>query len=155
MNGIEKNDNFISEDGVIFSKDMTQLVRYPSGNERNYYIIPNNVTTILEISFKESKNLESIIISNKVEEIQEYSFELCTKLTNILVEIPSITCWNNVFYLIENEINIQVRHDFSNDFCGKEVNRTDLKCGDNVYYMKDEISGYLYLYGEGDTNSYN
>ena len=52
-------------------------------------------------------------------------------------------------------ISILVRHDYPLDtLCSKPVNKTSLKCGNNIYCIVDEISEYTYIYGTGKTNSF-
>lgn len=48
--------NFISVDGVLFSKDQTTLVAYPAGRSGSYNI-PDSVTSIYDHAFYYSKNL--------------------------------------------------------------------------------------------------
>ena len=59
----EGNTNYSSQDGVLFNKDKTELIRYPIGDTRTSYIIPNSVTSI-----------------------DSWAFEGCTSLTSINVE---------------------------------------------------------------------
>ena len=50
-----------------------------------------------------------------------------------------------------------VRIDFDGDsFCGHGYTKLqDNKCGENVYYMIDEINEYLFMYGSGTTYGYD
>lgn len=40
------NKNFTSVDGVLFNKEMTELIQYPTGKKQNEYVIPDSVTSI-------------------------------------------------------------------------------------------------------------
>ena len=40
------NDNYLSVDGILYSKDMTELVSYPNGKTELIYTIPNSITTL-------------------------------------------------------------------------------------------------------------
>jgi len=47
----ENNPNFTSEDGVLFNKDMTRLISYPSKKISYYYTIPSTVTELAPGAF--------------------------------------------------------------------------------------------------------
>ena len=68
------NPNYASQDGVLFNKDLTTLIAYPSGNTATSYIVPSSVTTIEDSSFYKSLFLESITVPNSVTTLQSYAF---------------------------------------------------------------------------------
>lgn len=63
------NPYFSSENGVLFNKDKTQLVRYPAGKKDTLYIIPDSVTEILDFAFSGCSNLTGIVIPQSVTSI--------------------------------------------------------------------------------------
>jgi len=63
------NANYSSVDGVLFSKNKTELVRYPKGKTANTYSIPSSVKTIGEHAFSDCASLTSIYIPTNVTEI--------------------------------------------------------------------------------------
>lgn len=64
----ETNENFTVTDGVLFSRDGSVLVKYPSGAEADYYAVPETVTAIDTAAFDSAENLEGLsIIGNDVE----------------------------------------------------------------------------------------
>jgi hypothetical protein len=71
-----------SADGVMFSKDKTRLVRYPSGKAGNY-VMPDTVTTIGKDAFAGSSRLISVTIPNSVTAIEMGAFYDCASLTNL------------------------------------------------------------------------
>lgn len=71
----EKNEYFISVNGVLYTKDMTQLIRYPNANTRTYFEVPDSVNTISESAFQDCDNLEYVIIHNTVTSIGDYGFD--------------------------------------------------------------------------------
>lgn len=58
------NNSFSNNSGdsvnVLYNKDITTLINYPSGNIASSYTIPSNVTTIFDAAFNNSSNLTSI-----------------------------------------------------------------------------------------------
>ena len=46
INVDSNNNNYSSKDGILFNKNKTELIRYPIGNTRQSYAIPNSVTSI-------------------------------------------------------------------------------------------------------------
>lgn len=86
------NEYFSSEDGVLFNKDKTELLRYPFAKENTSYAIPNSVKIICEDAFSHCSNLTDITIPDGVVEIKYQAFHYCEGLTSI--EIP-----NSVKYL--------------------------------------------------------
>ena len=79
------NANYCSIDGVLFSKDKTTLIKYPIGNTRSEYIIPNSVTSIEYGAFSGCSSLTSITIPNSVTSIGDYAFYDCSSLTSITI----------------------------------------------------------------------
>ena len=83
----EDNASFCAVDGVLFDKNKTKLVSYPSGNPATSYAIPEGTMSIGDQAFCKAKNLENIVIPSGVETIGNNAFDYCSSLTSI--EIPS------------------------------------------------------------------
>jgi hypothetical protein len=77
------NENYSSEDGVLFNKNKTVLVAYPAGRQ-GAYIIPRSVTEIGDYAFSRSNGLTSVTIPGGVRTIGKYAFELPSRLTSII-----------------------------------------------------------------------
>ena len=67
------NVAFSSEDGVLFSKGKTRLIRFPEG-KKGSYSIPNSVNIIGIQAFSECSGLKSLTIPNSVTSISDYAF---------------------------------------------------------------------------------
>ena len=80
-----ENANYSSKDGVLFNKTKTVLIRYPIGNSRSTYDIPNSVTSIGLYAFEYCKSLTSVTIPNSVKSIGGYVFCECTSLTSVTI----------------------------------------------------------------------
>ena len=101
------NNHYCAENGILFSKDKTRLISYPtaSGNciipsgatsidvgafastGLTSVTIPSSVTIIGHSAFSSCTGLTSVTIPSSVTSISEYAFERCTGLTS--VTIPS------------------------------------------------------------------
>jgi len=81
-----ENKNYSSLDGVLFNKDKTILICYPSAKESISYIIPNSITKIEEGAFYNCVGLRIITIPSRVTYIGYGAFSGCSSLTSI--DIP-------------------------------------------------------------------
>ena len=79
------NPCYSSQDGVLFNKDKTELLRYPKDKPDETYRIPDGVKHIGEYAFDDCSSLTSIIIPDGVEHIGEYAFDNCSGLTSIII----------------------------------------------------------------------
>lgn len=86
INVSENNTKYCSVDGVLFSKDKTELVAYPK-RKGNEYQIPNGVTRIGNSAFDFRNNLTKVDIPESVTEIGNYAFSNCCSLERI--DIPN------------------------------------------------------------------
>ncbi len=80
-----ENENYLSDDGVLFNKSKTVLIRYPSANKRKSYTIPNSVEIIADNAFLGCDNLTSVTIQNGVKKIGNNAFDYCDKLSDITI----------------------------------------------------------------------
>ena len=62
----EENPYYTAVDGVLFSKDMTQLIRYPKNRPGNVYTVPDGTTEICRKAFYGSVNLTELGIPASV-----------------------------------------------------------------------------------------
>lgn len=85
---VNRNNQFYKNDaeGVLYSKDMSQLIQFPPNSTVVEYTIPNSVTEMDEASFELCKNIENVHLSKNLKTISAWTFGYCSKLKNI--EIP-------------------------------------------------------------------
>jgi hypothetical protein len=110
INVTSGNIHHSSESGVLFNKNKTVLIQYPTDRKGAYAIpksvikiedcafalcnsltfvtISDSVTTIGERAFQGCKNLKSVTIPNSVTSIGERAFGFCDDLTTITVQNP-------------------------------------------------------------------
>ncbi len=92
------NPNYSSIGGVLFNKDKTILVQYPSQKEEKDYTIPKSVTSIGVGAFMSCKNLPSITIPNSVTSIGDAAFYNCNALKSVTIGNKVTSIGNKAFY---------------------------------------------------------
>ena len=90
-----ENPAYISVDGVLFNKDMTELIQCPCRKEGKY-TIPNGVITVGWCAFADCTLLAGVTIPSSVEAIRGGAFDNCTGLTSVY--ITDIGKWCKITY---------------------------------------------------------
>ena len=85
----EDNPLFSSREGILFSKDGTELIMYPSGRHENTVIIPEGTRKIGEWAFS-GIDFDSIVFPSSLEWIGMNAFSGCYNLTSI--HLPEGVC---------------------------------------------------------------
>lgn len=84
------NTVYSSENGVLFNKNKTTLLRYPAAKPGTTYTVPKSVTCIGENAFGQCTALKELTLSENVSKIESYAFEdfaAITKMT-VLATVP-------------------------------------------------------------------
>ena len=102
------NKNYVSVDGVLFSRDMSILLAYPAGNKRSTYIVPDSVTEIGSFAFYRCTSLSKVQLSNGLTKIDNCAFYYCTSLTEITIPDSVTEIGNDAFYYCENLTEITI-----------------------------------------------
>lgn len=79
------NVYFTVKDDVLYSKDMTVLVSYPSYKEADTFILPESVKTISDYAFSSCWMLNKIVLNNKLEKIGNYAFSSATEVSSFAI----------------------------------------------------------------------
>lgn len=96
----EHNNDYSSVDGVLFNKEGTELINFPSSKNATNYEVSSDVTDILSYAFEGCNNLTSVIIPASVTGVGDYAFVNCENLT-IYAEVAEMPTygwgefWNN------------------------------------------------------------
>lgn len=80
----ESNPNYSTLSGVLYNKQLTDLIAYPSG-KAGYFIIPSTVTSIGNWAFSHCHKLKEIIIPSSLTFIGEWAFIHCSDLERIMI----------------------------------------------------------------------
>ena len=75
----KQNRNFVTVDGVLFNRDRTTLLAYPTGR-KGAYTVPDTVTRIHDYAFGERNALTKVVIPSSVKTIGFNAFEYCAAL---------------------------------------------------------------------------
>ena len=79
------NCEYCSENGVLFNKRKTELIRYPRKKKETQYVVPDTVTTIKDYAFGACSDLETVQLANSLTDIEDSAFEECAKLLSITI----------------------------------------------------------------------
>lgn len=144
----ENNSNYISKDGVIFTKDEKTLICFPGG--RTEYTIPETTTVIADSAFSNSniqtiiipeniieikdsaflacRSLTKIVLPNSITKINNYTFYSCVSLTNIEIPETVTTIGNDAFFYCSSLIDFKIPNTIT------EIGKTAFKGIDNIIY---------------------
>lgn len=82
----EANEYFVTEDGILFNKDKTRLVKYPQAKPGTSYTIPDSVQSLGLEAILGCPNLETITFGANTRYIEMmYNFRSCSSLTAFIV----------------------------------------------------------------------
>ena len=85
INVAPQNTKYLSEDGVLFNKEMTELILYPPQKKDTSYSVPNGVVKMTN-AFGSCPYLERISIPGTVTGLSGSSFVLCVNIKSIDVD---------------------------------------------------------------------
>lgn len=77
------NETFASVDGVLYTRDMSKLVRFPPGR-RGSYVVPDGVECIGDGAFASSA-LESITLPDSLSSVERHAFSGCRNIESIRI----------------------------------------------------------------------
>ncbi len=73
----EANPYFCSEDGILYTKDMSTLITYPEGKTGDTYVMPNSVSAVVGQAFgmqSSIKDLKNITISASLSNLSTFAY---------------------------------------------------------------------------------
>lgn len=81
-----QNPYFMSENGILYNKDQSELIKIPTLCNLKSYILPYKVTLIRPSAFNNCKYLESIIINNlDIVSLEGIGFGGCNNLKTVVL----------------------------------------------------------------------
>ena len=79
------NSFYCSQDGILFTKDMTELICYPAAKEGGHYAVPSGVVIICDEAFDSSYNLTSVDLPEGLISIGAGAFSGCSLIS---IDLP-------------------------------------------------------------------
>ena len=79
------NSFYCSQDGILFTKDMTELICYPAAKEGEHYAVPSGVVIICDEAFDSSYNLTSVDLPEGLTSIGAGAFSGCSLIS---IDLP-------------------------------------------------------------------
>ncbi|NLL56014.1 MAG: leucine-rich repeat protein [Clostridiales bacterium] len=92
------NDNYTSIDGVLYNREVTNLLQYPVGKKDDTFNVPLSVTQIYQSAFSGNGYVAKVNIPQSVMEIGDNAFYNCNNLAS--VDVNS----NNANYMTKDGI---------------------------------------------------
>ena len=102
------NESYLSQNGVLFSKDGKKLISYPGGKTENYYTVPNGVETIDAFAFMYCTKLTEVTTGDSVTSVGLKAFYGCENLANVNLSDGITTIKSEAFSHCYNLININI-----------------------------------------------
>ena len=107
----ENNPSYQSMDGILFSKDGSELLMYPAAKKGSSYKVPAGVTSIAKYAFWGNSRLSELTMSDGVETLGDFVFQNASSLTSVTIadsvtKIGRLGFYNNpkleIVHLSEN-----------------------------------------------------
>lgn len=102
----EDNMHYSSENGVLFNKNKTELIKCPRG-KTGTYTIPNSVEYLTKSAFSFC-SLDSINLPSNLESIEDDVFSVCKELTSITIPEGVTAIGNMAFLYCEKLVSVNL-----------------------------------------------
>ena len=133
---VNGNNSFIcSKDGVVFNKNMTNLIVFP-GAKSGDYIVPDGVKEISDMAFQYCSNIMSVILPDGLTKIGQYSFNGCNSLSWMVLPNSIVSIRHDAF---TGGINTNLFYK------GTESQWSNIEFENNI---DDAIKSAVYYYSE-------
>lgn len=123
----DKNQNFISEKGGIYSKNQNVLYMYLPGYPGKQYKMPDTVTEVKRYAFWGCDYLEDVLLSTGLSKIGDNTFANCNSLETLVAYAPLNQIGSRAFDTCPNFVQITLPpsvtniHNSAFDYCSKEL----------------------------------
>lgn len=126
-------------DGVLYRKDMSELLRYPQGKTATSYTVPSGVTTIWSKAFESCYNLKTITIPYNVTSIEKWAFDYCSGLENINVASSNSNYKSVNGVLFSKDGKTLIRYPEAKTATSYTVPNTVVTIGDSAFLFCDNL----------------
>ena len=141
-----KSEYFCTDEyGALYTKDYSELIRFPAHGEENDYTINNKTKVIRDNAFAYVEDLSLLVIPMSVNKIEERAFQY-SKINYVGYEGTQEE-WNQIDI---SETAFQGKDDIHDCFeFGKEYGT----CGENITWVYDSLDKSLVIEGEGEMDN--
>lgn len=101
---------YASVDGVLYSKDLGTLVRYPSAASSSEFSVPEGTVTISAGAFESADSLTTVEIPASVTTIGSEAFQGCSGLRSVAIASQELTVGDGAFDLSAggDPVNVEI-----------------------------------------------
>ena len=125
------NRKYASKNGVLYSRDSSEIIRFPEGRADTGYTLPSSVRTVGDSAFYQCKKLKTVVIPDSVTAIKDYAFGSCTALTGTVlgksVRTVGVRAFENCASLGRLTLPKSVTGVGSYAFSGAKIGAVDIK----------------------------
>ncbi|MCD8091143.1 MAG: leucine-rich repeat protein [Clostridiales bacterium] len=104
----ENNTAYCSVDGVLFTKDKTELIKYPTARTASY-TVPDSVTSLG--GFSQCRGIKSAVIGGGTAGIKASAFMSCSSLTDVVIGSGITSIGQSAFYGCSNLTSVIIGED--------------------------------------------
>lgn len=94
--------NYTTIDGVLYNKDVTELIAFPKNSETTHFVVPDSVKKLGHEAFWHCEKLKSIKLPDGLLKISNGSFSYCQSLRSISLPDGLKTIPEEAFYICES-----------------------------------------------------
>ena len=138
INVIGDSQTFTSVDGVLFNKDKTRLIKYPVAKADESYTVPESVSEMEDYAFEYCTLLKNVILPDSLKIIPFYAFKKCENLESVefgnnvtIIEDGAFYCCSSL-KSIELPDSLEEIDSIAFFYCNK---LESIKIGDNIKCM--------------------
>ena len=133
------NSSYMSDNGVLFTKDATTLITYPRAKTSTSYTVPTSVTTISNSAFSICNNLTQVVIPRTEAVSIGSNFYNCNNLQKIYVPAALKETYKTNTSSLATKFSAYASISISsgsNGTIGINNNTSALTIGENKYYTE-------------------
>jgi len=103
----DNNKNYCSENGILYSKDKTRLLRVPA-TLKGSFTVPDGITAIDNGAFSDCSELTGVKLPEELTEISDRTFYECKKLASIKIPDSVTRIGDYAFTYCSSLINVTI-----------------------------------------------
>lgn len=100
------NPLYTDDEGILFDKGKTRLIRYPSALSSSLYRLPETVREIAPYAFSDCKSIEQVIFNDALTVIGDYAFSSCSSLSEAELPYGTLKIGDGAFSYCSSLLNV-------------------------------------------------